>query len=267
MCAAPYRRLSVALCVALAVVFGSLPRAEIAYAATFTVATLQDAPHTTPLDGNCTSTLAGNPCTLRAAVQAANFLGGTQAISLQAAGTYLLTVTGTGEDNAATGDLDVNGAILTITNTSAGSIAIDGNVADRVFDVGPVASAQLAISGVTIQRGAITDTPGAGIRVRSGLLTLTDVTVTNNLAAGIFGPGGGISVQSGGGSAILNRVTLSGNVAGSGGGAMLLNGTATLTNVTISGNAGGRGGAIENTSGNLTLVNVTVMNNTGTAGG
>src|SRR5438270_5510116 len=63
-------------------------------AATFLVATTQDAPHSAPLDGNCTSTLPGGLCTLRAAVQAANFLGGTQTINLATAATYTLTVTG-----------------------------------------------------------------------------------------------------------------------------------------------------------------------------
>src|SRR5438874_2727849 len=89
-----------------------------AQAATFIVTTFQDAPHTTPLDGNCTSTVPGGFCTLRAAVQAANFLGGTQTINLAIPGTYTLSVTGPNEDNAATGDLDVNGVNLTIANAS-----------------------------------------------------------------------------------------------------------------------------------------------------
>jgi CSLREA domain-containing protein len=63
------------------------PHADLAHAATFMVTTTTDAPHTTPLDGNCTSTLPGNPCTLRAAVQAAKFLGGAQNIGLTVART------------------------------------------------------------------------------------------------------------------------------------------------------------------------------------
>src|SRR4051812_41921768 len=97
------------LLVALGVIVALLSGATPALAATFTVTTTQDAPHTTPLNGNCTSTLAGNPCTLRAAIQATNFLGGTNTINLGVAGTYTLTVTGANEDNAVTGDLDVNG--------------------------------------------------------------------------------------------------------------------------------------------------------------
>src|SRR5215475_13571899 len=104
-----------------------------AYAATFAVTTTQDAAHTLPIDGTCTSTLPGNPCTLRAAVIAANFLGGgPHTINLTVAGTYLLTVTGANEDNAATGDLDVNNVTLSIANTSGGTVILDGNQTDRV---------------------------------------------------------------------------------------------------------------------------------------
>src|SRR5215217_7430576 len=79
-----------------------LPHAGPVQAAAFTVTTTTDAPHTTPLNGNCTSTLAGNPCTLRAAVQAVNFLGaGLHTINLAVAGTYTLTVVGPDEDAAA----------------------------------------------------------------------------------------------------------------------------------------------------------------------
>src|SRR5438552_1988527 len=95
----------------LALLGVGLLRPGSALAATFVVTTTADAPHTLPIDGNCTSTLPGNPCTLRAAVMAANFLGSTGAphtINLSVAGTYLLTVTGANEDNAATGDLDIN---------------------------------------------------------------------------------------------------------------------------------------------------------------
>jgi xanthine/CO dehydrogenase XdhC/CoxF family maturation factor len=46
-----------------------------AQATTFTVATTIDAPHAAPLDGTCTSTLSGGACTLRAAIQAADFAG------------------------------------------------------------------------------------------------------------------------------------------------------------------------------------------------
>ena len=83
-----------------------LSAAAPAGAAVFAVQTLLDAPDTAAGDGLCASPLAGAPCTLRAAVQEANALAGPDRIELPA-GTLLLSVTGTGENLAATGDLDL----------------------------------------------------------------------------------------------------------------------------------------------------------------
>src|SRR4051794_21752336 len=233
MCAAPYRRLSVALCVALAVVFGSLPRAEIAYAATFTVATTTDAPHTTPPDGNCTSTLAGNPCTLRAAVQAANFLGGSNQITLPA-GIYALTVTGPGQD-AAAGDLNITAGSLTIVGADARTTIIDGNHTDRIFFVQLGASANIA--NVLMRNGITTNPPsspaGAGI-LNNGTITLTNVTMRDNSATTRGIEAGGAIASNG--TATLDNVTLLSNVAGTGGGGINNSGTLLVTNSTISGN-------------------------------
>jgi CSLREA domain-containing protein len=127
---------------------------------------MDDAPHASPLDGTCTSILPRGACTLRAAIQAANFLGGgPHAINLSTPGTYTLTAVGPNEDNAATGDLDVNGTTVAIANTSNGLVAIDGNHTDRVLSVGRRAPAHLSLSGVTIQNGAV---PGASIPPNSG---------------------------------------------------------------------------------------------------
>src|SRR4051794_3624718 len=87
------RRLLLICCV-VSLVGASLTKTPTAQAASFLVTTISDAPHSTPIDGACTSTLPDQACTLRAAIQAASFLGGTQSIDLQAAGVYALTVTG-----------------------------------------------------------------------------------------------------------------------------------------------------------------------------
>jgi CSLREA domain-containing protein len=181
----------------VALLMAGLFHPQPAQAATFLVVTTQDAPHTTPIDGNCTSTLAGNPCTLRAAIQAVNFLGGgPHTTNLAAAGGYILTVTGTDEDNAATGDLDNNGASITINNISGGTVLIDGNRADRVFDVGPLAAARPTLIGLTVQNGAATapappPANGGGILVRAGSsLALNSARVTTSIAVG---NGGGIA--------------------------------------------------------------------------
>ena len=120
------------------------------HATTVTVATTDDAPHGAPLNGTCTSTRPGGACTLRAAIQAANFLGdGPHTINLSTPGTYTLTAVGPNEDEGATGDLDINGTTVAIANTSNGLVAIDGNHTDRVLSIGRRAPAHLTISGVT----------------------------------------------------------------------------------------------------------------------
>jgi hypothetical protein len=147
-------RVGLSTACALVLLAALLPRPEPARAATFTVTTTADAPHTAPLDGNCTSTLPGNPCTLRATVQAVNFLdGGPHTINLGVPGTYALTVTDAGEDNAATGDLDINKVTVTITNASTGMVAIDSNGTDRLFDISPVAPARVILTQLAIQNG------------------------------------------------------------------------------------------------------------------
>jgi CSLREA domain-containing protein len=184
-------------------------------AASFTVQTTADAPHTTPLNGNCTSTLAGNPCTLRAAIQAVNFLGGgPHVITLATAGTYALTVAGANEDAAATGDLDVNVAVE-IQNGSNGPITISAaGISDRVFDVGPTALGLLVLTGgthgITVSGGLVSD-DGAGIRVRpqSGLQA-NNLTVDGNIArsTGRSAFGGGIYNE---GGLTLTNSTISNN--------------------------------------------------------
>ncbi len=266
-----------------------LPRAELAHAATFTVTTTTDAPHTTPVNGNCTSTLPGNPCTLRAAVQAANSLGGTQIINLGVTGTYVLAIQGSGEDNAATGDLDINGVNLTINNASQSAITLDASRLDRFFDIGPVSPAQLSISAVTIQNGFVAD-GGGGMRVGAeSTLTLLQGAVTGNGAqAGIFGGAGGGILIATGGAATLTDVVVSGNTANGGGGlpfagagiggGILSSGTLTLNRVTVSGNSAGSGCRSSNPSpsgsgggissgGALTATNVTISGNSAQAAG
>lgn len=71
--------------------------------ASFTVNTTVDAVDANIGDGSC-ATSSGN-CTLRAAIQEANALSGQDAITLPQ-GIYTLTISGTVENSASTGDLD-----------------------------------------------------------------------------------------------------------------------------------------------------------------
>src|SRR3989441_11636576 len=102
-----------------------------AAAATFTVNDTADAVDAVLGDGTCAT--AGNTCTLRAAIQEANAHTGADTIMVPA-GTYLLTISGRGEDAAVTGDLDITDDV-TITGAGATSTIVNGNGIDRAFEI------------------------------------------------------------------------------------------------------------------------------------
>ncbi len=141
-------------------------------------------------------------CTLREAIRAANTDApvdqcpagsGTDTIVLPE-GTYTLAVPGTGEDQAATGDLDITQAV-SIVGAGLANTIIDGNgvaLQDRVFDVDPLASGiSVTFSGLTIQNGYVISANGGGIR-NSGSLTLDSVAIKNSTMTGSGEGGGGI---------------------------------------------------------------------------
>ncbi|MCA9019354.1 MAG: right-handed parallel beta-helix repeat-containing protein, partial [Planctomycetaceae bacterium] len=223
--------------------------------------------------------------TLRAAIQEANALVGSNTIEL-AAGTYLLGIAGIDEDQSATGDLDIRDN-LTIRGQGVGVTIIDGGALDRIFQI--FAGITLNLENLTITNGFLTGSDdGAGIR-NSGTTTLTNVEVTDNhaedSAGGINNSGLIVIVDStisnntagGSGGALRNtgtmqisRSTISGNTTARDGGALFNAGagTATISNTTFSGNSSDRsGGAIRNTA-TLTAINNTMtLNDAGTTGG
>ena len=175
---------------------------------------------------------AQNRHTLRAAILEANADFGENTIVLSA-GVFRLTIEGTGEDSAETGDLDIDGA-LTIIGSTDGHTIIDAADLDRIFDVLP--GARLTLRNITLQGGLapLDDPQGGGIR-NAGTLTLENCTLRDNEAA-----------EDGG--AIAN----------------LPHANATLTNVTLSGNTAQRGAGIAN-SGSLLLFSTTIAANTATS--
>ena len=68
---------------------------------------------------------------LRSAIMAANAHAGADSINLPA-GIYRITLPGVGEDNAASGDLDIKGDL---TINGSGAPVVDGNALDGVFEV------------------------------------------------------------------------------------------------------------------------------------
>ena len=203
-------------------------------------------------------TAAANDCTLRGAIIASNLHAGADVITLPA-NTYTLTIGGSGEDAAATGDLDISDD-LTITGVGSASTIIDATgLGDRVIQTDPTGAGTItvSISGVTIQHGnsaAISgkNAEGGGIRnggtslavaQSAGTLHLVDVVVDSNTCEKA---GGGISND--GVMTIVNSVVSNNTTSsGSNGGGIIQDddGSLSISGTTIDGNnavAGGGGG-------------------------
>jgi CSLREA domain-containing protein len=231
-------------------------RSEPVDAASFVVNSTLDAVDASPGNGTCAS--SGGACTLRAAIQEANALAGADTITLPA-GTFTLAVAGSGEDFAATGDLDIRDAV-TITGAGATATIIDAARIDRVFDILDIAGT-VTIEELTVRNGFSQLANLAGGIWNSAILTVSHVRIETS--EGRLG-----------GGAILNDndltatdVTLSGNVTNSQGGGLYNTGTAHLERVTVSGNtSAAAAGGIQN-DGTLTLINVTLSGNTAVTDG
>ena len=116
---------------------------------------------------------------------------------------------------------------------------------------------QLAIDQGSVLHANLATSIGGGIANQEGDVTLTDVTLSGNVAES----GGGI--YSSKGLVKLSGVTLSRNAAGfAGGGLFNTEGDATLTNATLSSNAADEmGGGIYNSPGTIKLTSVTLSGN------
>jgi len=151
-----------------------------ANAATFTVTKTADT-----ADGTCDA-----DCSLREAVIAANASAGADTIALPA-GTYVLTLTGTPEEGAQTGDLDIteeltingDGQATTIIDGDGGPLDQAGVATDRVFEV---QQGTVVLNDITVQGGHPPVGSGGGIR-NAGDLTINDSRVQNNV--GRYGGG------------------------------------------------------------------------------
>lgn len=152
----------------------------------FTVTHGGDVVDADPGDGVCQDQ-GGSPgaCSLRAAVQEANSHFGDDTIDFDpAVSTVTLSVAGTHEDAAATGDLDLTGSL--VIDGGADGVTVDANDIDRVFHAQPDAEATLRRLRIT--DGLISGDTGGGVDVdgigaAGGLgadVTLDSVTVDNN---------------------------------------------------------------------------------------
>ena len=200
--------------------------------------------------------LDNGPDSLRAAVVAANANPGADAIDFATTGTIALT----------SGQLDITDS-LTINGPGESALTVSGQGVSRVFGIAN--NPTVAIAGLTVANGWTYGSPGGGISMANGTVTLDHVTVTGNVAYGTLGVtgyggdglGGGLYVA--GGTLTLNQCTVSWNSAvgtpgsdsyyydiysvgnGVGGGLYVAGGTLILDQSTVSGNEA-RGGAGSN---------------------
>jgi CSLREA domain-containing protein len=187
-------------------------------------------------DGACDT-----DCSLREAIIAANGNGEADTITL-GLGRFGLSIVGTGENAAATGDLDITDDLV-IEGLGPDQTFIDasGVISDRVFDI-RAGAGTIVISGVTIMNGNVTGL-GGGIYSYDADLTLVNVEVTNNVVTGTgsSGRGGGVYVHQG--SVMLDRARIVSNSANvHGGGVYLQYGSGTLSDGEVLSNTSGSSG-------------------------
>ncbi|MDC0176265.1 FG-GAP-like repeat-containing protein, partial [Planctomycetaceae bacterium] len=239
--------------------------------AAFVVNSTADAVDANPGDGVAEDSQGRT--TLRAAIMEANATAGDDSIFVPA-GTYTLTIGGSGEDGAATGDLDITDTSghLTITGAGADVVTIDANDLDRVIDIHAEATAD--ISFLTLTNGkTLGPEDGGGLRVTDVhqiggppvQVVLNGLQVRNNISSTF---GGGIYI-SGASIVTITGSTIANNTANGGAGIAVGSDSSespesvvTIRNTLVSDNtAESFGGGIFNMLGGLSIFDSTIMNN------
>jgi CSLREA domain-containing protein len=259
--------LAAALIVSAVLTFHAVP---VVRAATITVNTTNDEVNN---DGDCSLREAIIAANTDTAVDACPAGSGADTIRLPA-GNYVLTIAGTSEFAALTGDLNIT-ENLTINGAGRANTTIDANGLDRVFTI---SDAFVQLSDLTMTGGESGIQAGSGIYLGyGGMLILNNGRVTNNSPqGGIYSlsmagaltitnsridnnTGGGLTVQNY--TTIVNSV-ISNNDDDSSGGGLYNSGTLIIVNSTISGNSTTLHGGGLYSSGTTNLYNVTIANNT-----
>ncbi len=142
--------------------FGMVVISDVSANATINVNTTDDELNN---DGDCSLREAIRAANTDTAVDGCDKGNGSDRINVPF-GTYTLSINGQGEDNTATGDLDILDD-LTIIGAGMDKTIIDGGGIDRVFHLVDDSSCsyfELTVSDLTIQNG---DSPDEG----SGILS------------------------------------------------------------------------------------------------
>jgi len=185
-----------------------------------------------------------------------------------------------------TGGIAVNVDNLSVVGPGATALTIDANAGGTAFDhYGDAGYGTLSISGLTMTNGYFADVGGGGIWTGGGgSVVLTDSVVSNSSSIGKYASGGGIFSS---GNVTLTNSTVSGNLADSSkydgvGAGVYAGGSVTIVNSTISGNTArsngsysyegtyyygaGIGGGVA-AAGAITISNSTISGNEASYGG
>jgi CSLREA domain-containing protein len=239
-------------------------------------------------NGNCTLREAVRAANLDQAVDACPAGTGADIITL-AALTYTLSLAGTGEDDAQTGDLDILDD-LTIRGAGASTTVINAAQIDRVLDVAPNFDlVALILEDLTVRGGDAGIDKGGGAH-NQGALILRDAAFRGNLAesgggvwsnAELLGSGtafennqatnegGGLFLDSGSTSALSGLQVFSNTSAFNGGG-LHGRGSATLGQSDFERNAttaSGHGAGLIVYDGQAVLVDVNLRENQSSSDG
>jgi CSLREA domain-containing protein len=218
-------------------------------------------------------------CTLREAVIAANTnvaVGGCDAGSshetdsiLLAAGTYALTIAGSGEDEALTGDLDLLGSVQ-INGAGSGLTVIDAGGRDRIFHVldGSKAQTDVFLTSMTLKRGGVDGGSGGCLAIDdqgSGSLVVNLFALHfERCFVGESGAGAALHADLSGGSFMRFSKSMMRSSEGRGVVHIVADGAdfpMSLQQLSLVENDAEGGPVIELASGDATLENVTVVEN------
>lgn len=152
-------------CRSLFVLLVAVLLAQAASAATFLVTKTADTN-----DGACTAA----DCSLREAVIAANALAGVDTITVPE-GNYVLTLAGAPENDAASGDLDINESVV-INGGGQVTTTIDANGIEHIFHLPAAGSGSLTVTDMILREAS----DSAIDSVSTGDIVIDDVTFVAN---------------------------------------------------------------------------------------
>jgi len=192
------------------------------------------------------------------------------AISLASSGDSIMAAAATYTEN-----LNIGSSLRTV-GSGSGATIIDGGGTNSVITISN-ASAHVILSKLFIRNGFSTFGGGiANAGANAGTLTISNCTISGNIARGTSSAGVGAGIANSGTVTIINSSLIGNRVsgpfgAGFGGGIYNL-GTATIKNSTLSNIASGSGGGIYNTGGWVLTINNSTLNSnsaslTGSRGG